>query len=418
LKILKSVVQLNRTMPSLPSASRLMEHAGSNRLLIIVIMVLSGLLFEIIWTLKSGAQEQTMSGGNMAAGTKWRPNKKDAKYTGPQACTQCHADEAKHQHATAMGKALEPVATSEILRTYRNLAFRSGPYSYQITRRGDQSLYTVTDGTNTISEPILYSFGQGKAGQTYLFQHNGSFYESRLSFYREIKGLDWTMGYPRDVPPSLDEAAGRAISADEARSCFTCHATAATSGLQLQLDRLIPGVTCESCHGPGAEHIVAMEAKKFEDKQIFNPGHMRPDELTQEFCGSCHRSAEDVISNKLLRGIISVRFQPYRLFTSRGHDPDDARVSCTGCHDPHENPSEDQAFYDSKCFACHRSKASLKSEQLVKAETSEGRSAKPCPVSERQCASCHMPKVELPGSHFRFTDHRIRIVKAGEAFPN
>jgi hypothetical protein len=29
-----------------------------------------------------------------------------------------------------------------------------------------------------------------------------------------------------------------------------------------------------------------------------------------------------------------------------------------------------------------------------------------------------MPKVELPGSHARFTDHDIRIVRANESYPN
>jgi len=28
-----------------------------------------------------------------------------------------------------------------------------------------------------------------------------------------------------------------------------------------------------------------------------------------------------------------------------------------------------------------------------------------------------MPKVEIPGSHFKFTDHRIRIVRPGEPYP-
>jgi hypothetical protein len=28
-----------------------------------------------------------------------------------------------------------------------------------------------------------------------------------------------------------------------------------------------------------------------------------------------------------------------------------------------------------------------------------------------------MPKVDLPGSHFKFTDHRIRIAKPGEQYP-
>jgi len=27
-----------------------------------------------------------------------------------------------------------------------------------------------------------------------------------------------------------------------------------------------------------------------------------------------------------------------------------------------------------------------------------------------------MPKVELPGAHFKFTDHRIRIARQGEAY--
>ena len=38
----------------------------------------------------------------------------------------------------------------------------------------------------------------------------------------------------------------------------------------------------------------------------------------------------------------------------------------------------------------------------------EGRTAKACLVSQKDCITCHMPKVEIPGSHFQFTDHRIR----------
>jgi hypothetical protein len=29
-----------------------------------------------------------------------------------------------------------------------------------------------------------------------------------------------------------------------------------------------------------------------------------------------------------------------------------------------------------------------------------------------------MPKVEIPGSHFKFTDHYIRIVRSGEKYPS
>jgi hypothetical protein len=385
---------------------------------VIILVIVIGLLLCFNRPLRSRAQGPGMSGGEAPISTPWRPGKKDAKYTGPHACAKCHGDESAKQHLTAMGRALEPVATSQILRAHPRLTFRSGPYAHEIVRRGDQSLYTVTDGVNTISEPILYTFGQGKAGQTYIFRHDGAFYESRLSFYRDIQGLDVTIGYPRDIPPSLEVAAGRRISMDEARNCFSCHGTGAAYENQLQLDRLVPGVTCEACHGPGAEHVAAMEAKQFKDKRIFNPGKMGADELSQEFCGSCHRSAEQVISNNLLRGLITVRFQPYRMFTSRAHVPVDMRLTCTACHNPHENPSTDEAFYDPKCFACHHSFASLKSPPVAKTEEKEGRADKACPVAQRLCVSCHMPKVEFPGSHFKFTDHRIRIAKAGEQFPN
>jgi hypothetical protein len=316
-----------------------------------------------------------------------------------------------------MGHALETVAEARILRTHPKLTFKLGPFSYQITREGDQSFYAVTDGVNTINEPILYSFGQGKAGQTYLLKRGDAYYESRVSFYRQIDGLDITLGHPRIVPASLDEAFGRRISMDEARNCFACHSTAAVSGKNLQLEHLMPGVRCEGCHAPGKEHIAAAEAKKkVGDLKIFNPGDLTPDELTQEFCGSCHRSAEQVIEMNMLN-INNVRFQPYRFFTGRGHDPNDERLSCLGCHDPHENPKTESRLYDDHCFSCHRSALALKSPRVARAEESQGRKAKPCPVAKQDCVSCHMPKIDLPGAHFRFTDHRIRIPRTGEAFP-
>ncbi|HZN11905.1 MAG TPA: multiheme c-type cytochrome [Blastocatellia bacterium] len=332
----------------------------------------------------------------------------DARYAGPQACAACHAPLVAGQQKTAMARALEPAASCEILRAHPRLEFRLGPYTYLVTREGDRSLYTVSDGALTISAPIRYCFGQGKAGQTYVVEHQGVFYESRLSFYNDTRGLDITLGYPREVPGSLVEALGRAMSADETRSCFGCHSTGAVRGQRLELQHLMPGVSCEACHGPGENHIVAVKAGQ--------PGEARPaslrgvdgDELTQVVCGTCHRSAEDVLSLPRLGGINNVRFQPYRIFNSRCYS-DDRRIGCTACHNPHEDLRHDAAFYDAKCLACH-----LPDRQTP---PTAQRAAPPCPTGKRDCASCHMPKVELPGAHFKFTDHRIRIARPGAPFP-
>jgi predicted CXXCH cytochrome family protein len=143
---------------------------------------------------------------------------------------------------------------------------------------------------------------------------------------------------------------------------------------------------------------------------------MDADQLTQEFCGSCHRSAEEVAANRGLHGLTSVRFQPYRLFTSKGHDPFDKRISCVACHDPHEESSEhDLAYYDTKCLTCHQT--TLKVNRIATPGVSAAAN-KPCPVSQKDCVTCHMPKISLEGAHFNFTDHRIRIARLNEPFPN
>jgi cytochrome c peroxidase len=108
-------------------------------------------------------------------------------------------------------------------------------------------------------------------------------------------------------------------------------------------------------------------------------------------------------------GAANIRFQPYRIYNSRGHLTDDRRMSCVACHDPHDQLRRDAAYYDAKCLACHLSTA--------KETKTQARSAPACPVSTTQCATCHMPKVELPEMHFKFTDHWIRVVKPGAATP-
>ncbi|CAN5663163.1 multiheme c-type cytochrome [soil metagenome] len=353
----------------------------------------------------------------------WRPNNevKGVRYVGRNTCAQCHSKLSAHQQNTAMANASERAADSQILRLHSQLTFRDGPYSYQIVRQGDRSTYTVTDGGNTLSEPILYSFGQGEAGQTYIFRHKGMLYESRVSFYKELQDLDLTIGHPRAVPLSLDEAAGQVLSAAAERNCFGCHTTAAVNGSKLQLDQLMPGVGCEACHGPGEKHVRAMTSGNFAEKYIFNPSSMSPNDLSQEFCGSCHRGVEDVMSLPGRGGISNVRFQPYRIFTSRGHDPNDPRLSCTACHNPHEPRQHKAAFYDAKCTVCHLVGTVRKAIAVVpaiKVAEADERNAKPCPVGTMLCVTCHMPKVELPGSHFKFTDHRIRIAKPNDPYPN
>jgi hypothetical protein len=342
--------------------------------------------------------------------SRWRPTHELAgvPYVGSSACAQCHVWHTGKRLANTMSRALEPIDSCEVLKSRPRLDFRNGPYNYRIVRDGNRSIYTITDGVSSISEPILYCFGQGKAGQTYVFRHKETFYESRVSYYQEIQGLDFTIVHPRSVPQSLEDGLGRPMTIEAAKGCFACHSTGAVGAGQLQLDHLSPGVTCEGCHGPGAKHIAVVKGGS-KNLQIFNPAKLDADGLSQEFCGACHVSFEKALLMPKQGGSINLRYQPYRIFNSRGHNGD-ARISCVACHDPHDKLAEDAASYDSKCLACH-----LTTRDQVK---TAARSAAACSVSKQQCTTCHMPKIELPGGHGKFSDHWIRIVKPGEPVPN
>lgn len=345
------------------------------------------------------------------ARSRWRPTMElpGEGYAGAKACAECHTDEAKSYASSPMAHASAPAAGCEILSRHPRLTFREGQYSYEIARRAGQSFYTVTDGVRTISAPVLHCFGQGVAGQTYILRHEGRLYEGRVSYFQKLNGLGLTILHPRAVPASLEEAVGRPMSDEGAKGCFSCHTTGAVVNSELRLDRLDAGVSCEACHGPGEKHIQTVRAKNFKDLQIFNPGHLDAFDLTQEFCGACHMSFEKVVTMPEQGGAGNIRFQPYRIFNSRKHLINDRRLSCVACHDPHGKLEQEASFYDSKCLTCHLSTA--------KEVRTKRRTASACPVSRRDCVTCHMPKVELPEMHFQFTDHWIRVARRGGPVP-
>ena len=153
------------------------------------------------------------------------------------------------------------------------------------------------------------------------------------------------------------------------------------------------GVQCERCHGPSEAHLRRLtpdaEARRADHRGTVRllrtvPPHLVADRLNGP------------------RGILNVRFQPYRLANSKCYDAADARIRCTACHDPHRDLETAAAAYDAKCTACHSRHCTPRRAR-----------------SHRQdCVTCHMPRIDLPGAHRNFTDHQIRIVRAGEAYPD
>jgi hypothetical protein len=333
-------------------------------------------------------------------------------YAGATACRPCHAEQASTQVRTPMAQAALRVGGRSQLPKIDSSTLQSGPYSYRISSESHGARLIVSSGDRSVSAKISWVFGAGVHGRTYILESSGNLYESQVSSFAGLRGLDLTPGHAPMEPGDVKNALGERLSSSTGAWCFGCHTTYSSMNSKFDAARAVPGVHCEACHGPGADHIREIKAGQMDEASaaILNPARLGPVDSV-DFCGACHRTAIDVVEAEVSYGPMNVRFQPYRLEKSRcwGRGGD-ARLTCIACHDPHQPLVKDARSYDRRCLSCHASSGNEAHGVAA--------SAPACKKAAANCTSCHMPKFEAPGMHAQFTDHFIRVVRAGESYPN
>ena len=351
----------------------------------------------------------------------WWPTSPNARldaFAGTATCVTCHADEAgSHGRITAMQRAATLATDGRFLKGKSPATLTQGGFNYTMVAKSDGVEYSVTKNGQTLTRKLDWVMGAGELGLTFMYKADDRWYQSELSFYLDQAKLDITNG---SAPPSGDDLAtalGQPLSADDTRHCFGCHTVHATTTQGFNPLHAEAGVGCEACHGPSGQHVKQMMQASATSggahvaSGVFDPSKLSPAD-SNDFCGSCHRSFSDARLSIAHAGTAStaiVRFQPYRLEESKcWRATEDARLTCVACHDPHQPLNRSAAFYDGKCLQCHAAGA----EKIA-----VDHAGKVCPKATSGCASCHMPKVNIASMHGDFTDHFIRVAKAGEGFP-
>jgi hypothetical protein len=321
-------------------------------------------------------------------------------YLGDAACAQCHRQQAELHQTSGHAHTLQSDGLCGRFAALLDREFpdpeREGVFRFRCD--SDSLVAECLHEGKLLRMPIQFAVGSGTHAVTFLTLIEGlegepTGIEHRLSVFAKEMGL--TPGHG-GVPMEREvDCLGRVKRGRDVVGCIECHSTTSQIRGTLVAD-LRANVGCERCHGPGRQHVAAVEQGLADLAVEFSPRTATAKDEVQ-LCGQCHRLPEalktlpDPDDKKL------ARFQPIGIQQSACFQRSDGNLRCSTCHNPHESVQRGASTYNSQCQKCH---------------SSAGEPHPACSISQQgDCVHCHMPAVEVhPGISFR--DHWIRRPEA------
>ncbi|MHB1556334.1 MAG: tetratricopeptide repeat protein [Isosphaeraceae bacterium] len=362
-----------------------------------------------------------------------------APFVGSRKCAECHQiafraaqrEPSPHARTLYLGASLKDIPLPD-----RPVPDPLDPHvQHGFTRKADDRIEMETrDEKGRVARAVVaYALGSGEHGITMVSRDvpGSTPRELRISYYtaehawRETKGVT-------ALPHDPTDFIGLELSDKSLRQCLQCHTTWFRAALPIpdatpgpeSADR---GIGCERCHGPGLNHVKAIESG-FAELAIGATRKSPPRRLLRS-CNECHASNGTVEPSDPE----FTRVQGTTLMFSRCFTGSDGAIHCATCHDPHRGLDTVRTHYEPKCLGCHNGKpagsalgamATAKAEDTAHGGAAGGGPAPPhrsppvCPVNPASgCIDCHMPRVADPSLKLRFTDHHIRVHREPAAAP-
>lgn len=343
-------------------------------------------------------------------------------YTGSQSCRRCHERFCKlwapSHHGTAMQDYSEALAKS------------LAPQAEPVTIKGRIYLAQTGPGQGWLLEkaggketrlPIKYALG-GKNIYYFLTPlERGRLQTLPLAY--DIKGKKWFDTAMSGLRHAGDQPVDwRDPSYTFNTSCHGCHVSQYSLNYDLRSDTYRttwrePGINCETCHGPGEEHIrVCTEAPQGtipKDLKIIRGGRSFSHAQNNATCSSCHAKAVP-LSQSFVPG--NNFWDHYDLSTLEHPDyyPDGRDLGENYTYTSWLLSSCVKAG-DLDCLHCHTSSGRFRQKK------DSNRACLPCHAEQvdnapahtkhapgtmgNQCISCHMPMTSF--ARMRRSDHSM-----------
>jgi Cytochrome c554 and c-prime len=346
------------------------------------------------------------------AGGPQQPKANSKEPVGDAACLSCHKQQALpylHTSHHLTSQLVNPVSMKFSLPSGAKTLMIVDPAKrsdepfllFQIKASGDRFYQSAVTGwgakRQTRTEPMDIVIGSGRRGQTFLYWDADRLFELPISY--------WTDGHEWINSPGYEDGTadfGRPVNP----GCLECHTTAIralSSDLftnSYEKDTLVTGISCETCHGSGRDHIAkqrsaAAKGSQPDDGLVLNPNHFSRDRQV-DACALCHSGIERQEIAPAFSFVpgeqLSKYFRP--LAPADFERPDvhgnqvgllrrsrcfleSPKMSCSTCHDVHaaERPA---AAYSDRCLTCHQWQSC-------------GVAKKSGPRISQNCIDCHMP---------------------------
>ena len=358
------------------------------------------------------------------------PPRASGGFVGAATCGECHTDRWRGFRQTAHHLTSQAPSNETIRGSFDPPANRlvTGNPELWFEMDAKPAGYFVTahlPGGKTRSERFDVVIGSGKLGQTYLYWRGAAMFELPVSYFSE--GAAW-----RNSPGTRYKDGTADFDRVIMPRCLECHATwfgmSPTFAGGFVKDGAVLGISCERCHGPGAEHV-AWHRTHPDSKDavgITSPADLTP-ERSLELCGQCHGGVGEMVSAPF-------SYRPGDVLADHVHmpppDPDappgvhsanqllrlkqsrcfreSPKMTCATCHDPHVLERGDLALFSKRCLGCHEAKAC-------------GMEPRVGPGIAANCVDCHMNRLPIhstvfdtPGAklHPTMVDHHVGIDRA------
>jgi hypothetical protein len=366
----------------------------------------------ILCSIAGPAQSRQSTGDlQQANATATHDGRSRAGYVGDAACSSCHKRQTLSYGLTSHHLTSQPASKSSLLGSFADgsniltisdpSASPGTPHLYFKMEQKDSGYYQTAVAENgsqklTKSARIDMVIGSGVRGQTYLYWSGDQLYELPVSYWSD--GHQWI-----NSPGYKDGTANFARRVDP--RCLECHTSYIKSlspDPQTNLydkTSLVIGISCESCHGPGEEHVAQEKSssalKKSREHNILNPAKFERDRQVDQ-CALCHNGTqreEMVPAFSYFPGRpLDDYLAPNPMDTAEHPDVHGNQVgllkrsrcyltspsmTCSTCHDVH-SPQLTIAQYSSRCLTCHQWKSCGVANKLGSSST-------------RNCIDCHMP---------------------------